>query len=506
MLSAWRTTFASSLNGQPVDVAGLSPMTTLLDWLRDHRGLKGTKEGCAEGDCGACTVVLERADGRHEAMNACIALLGQMDGQSIRTVEGLLGRTARRIRCSGDGRIRRHAMRLLHAGLRDVGLCLRRGRRAGGARDHPRCAGRQSLPLHRLPADRRCDEEDPRSRDRARGAAGAAHGARRRSTARSSRRARSPSSWRCAPGIPTRCCWPAAPISACWPAARASRRPAVIHVTHVPELNVIEPDEEGSHHRRRRHLCARRCRLLVEAISGAAHLSRAARLAADPHHGHDRRQYRQRLADRRHAAGAAGAGDDGEAGLGARRARAAAGGVLYRLPQDRAGGRRGDPELPPAALWPGEASICDKVSKRRDQDISTVAAAYRLRIKDGRIEDVRLAFGGMAATPKRASHAEAALLKEAVSTAARAALRAGLPAARRLARHGRLSPAGRGQPVAPARAARSPSRSARSRWRRCEGRRPYRAASRLGAEARHRPGALYRRHAEPPAPCMPRWC
>ena len=77
------------LNDQPVDVSDVSPMTTLLDWLRDHRGLKGTKEGCAEGDCGACTVVLERADGRREAINACIALLGQIDGQAVRTVEGL---------------------------------------------------------------------------------------------------------------------------------------------------------------------------------------------------------------------------------------------------------------------------------------------------------------------------------------------------------------------------------------------------------------------------------
>ena len=85
-------TLRFTLNGRTVEAADVSPMTTLLDWLREHRGLKGTKEGCAEGDCGACTVVLERADGRHEAMNACIALLGQMDGQSIRTVEGLLGK------------------------------------------------------------------------------------------------------------------------------------------------------------------------------------------------------------------------------------------------------------------------------------------------------------------------------------------------------------------------------------------------------------------------------
>src|SRR5882757_6116685 len=80
-----------SLNDEAVALGDVSPMTTLLDWLRDRRGLKGTKEGCAEGDCGACTVVLERANGRHEAMNSCIAMLGQMDGQAIRTVEGLLG-------------------------------------------------------------------------------------------------------------------------------------------------------------------------------------------------------------------------------------------------------------------------------------------------------------------------------------------------------------------------------------------------------------------------------
>jgi xanthine dehydrogenase small subunit len=80
------------VNGRPVDVTGVSPATTLLDWLREHRRLTGTKEGCAEGDCGACTVVLEQLkDGRIErrAINACLVLLGQIDGLGVRTVEGL---------------------------------------------------------------------------------------------------------------------------------------------------------------------------------------------------------------------------------------------------------------------------------------------------------------------------------------------------------------------------------------------------------------------------------
>jgi xanthine dehydrogenase iron-sulfur cluster and FAD-binding subunit A len=49
------------LNGEPVVEAAAAPTTTLLGWLRAHR-LTGTKEGCAEGDCGACTVAVLRPD------------------------------------------------------------------------------------------------------------------------------------------------------------------------------------------------------------------------------------------------------------------------------------------------------------------------------------------------------------------------------------------------------------------------------------------------------------
>ncbi len=74
------------LNGKQVDVRA-HPMKRLLDVLREVCGLTGTKEGCGEGECGACTVVL---DG--QAVNACLVPFGQVRGRSVRTIEGLRGR------------------------------------------------------------------------------------------------------------------------------------------------------------------------------------------------------------------------------------------------------------------------------------------------------------------------------------------------------------------------------------------------------------------------------
>jgi xanthine dehydrogenase small subunit len=75
------------LNGEPQDVTA-PPTVTLLDWLRETRGLTGTKEGCNEGDCGACTVMVTDAHGAR-ALNACILFLPQLDGKAVRTVEGI---------------------------------------------------------------------------------------------------------------------------------------------------------------------------------------------------------------------------------------------------------------------------------------------------------------------------------------------------------------------------------------------------------------------------------
>ncbi len=72
-----------SINGERREV-DLPPMKRLLDALRLDLGLPGTKEGCGEGECGACTVLL---DG--EPVNACLVAVGQCIGREVVTVEGL---------------------------------------------------------------------------------------------------------------------------------------------------------------------------------------------------------------------------------------------------------------------------------------------------------------------------------------------------------------------------------------------------------------------------------
>ncbi|MCK8464249.1 xanthine dehydrogenase small subunit [Aliiroseovarius sp. S1339] len=76
------------LNGESVTLRDVDPTRSTLDWLRDTQGLTGTKEGCNEGDCGACTIMVTDEHGA-KAVNACILFLGQLNGKSLTTVEGL---------------------------------------------------------------------------------------------------------------------------------------------------------------------------------------------------------------------------------------------------------------------------------------------------------------------------------------------------------------------------------------------------------------------------------
>jgi xanthine dehydrogenase small subunit len=80
------------LGEETVEVLSFDPQLTVLEWLRNEARRKGSKEGCAEGDCGACTVVLgELRDGTisYRAFNACILLLATLDGKQLITVEDL---------------------------------------------------------------------------------------------------------------------------------------------------------------------------------------------------------------------------------------------------------------------------------------------------------------------------------------------------------------------------------------------------------------------------------
>ncbi|OJU89451.1 MAG: xanthine dehydrogenase small subunit [Burkholderiales bacterium 66-5] len=79
--------------GRIVNVTGVQTTRSLLDWLRENRRQMGTKEGCNEGDCGACTVVLGELDAQGalqlQSVNACIQFLPTLDGKALFTVEDL---------------------------------------------------------------------------------------------------------------------------------------------------------------------------------------------------------------------------------------------------------------------------------------------------------------------------------------------------------------------------------------------------------------------------------
>jgi xanthine dehydrogenase small subunit len=408
-----------TLNDAPVELSGISPMTTLLDWLRDQRGLRGTKEGCAEGDCGACTVVLEHCGGRRDAMNACITLLGQVDGRAVRTVEGLRGP-------DGGPHAVQSAMAdsdATQCGFCTPGFVMSAYAFAAGAEKADldtvhdalagnlcRCTGYRPIVeamtrVAGLPVE-------PVSAPPVRAGSAVFDGvffAPRSLAELLALREKHPAALLLAGATDLGLL------------ASRSRTPpaAVIHVARVSELTAIAQDEERV------------------AIGAAATYAEAmpTLIAAYP----ALKSYLARLGSRQIRSLGTIGGNIGTASpigdmppvllaLEASLRLASIRGVRELPLEDFFLGYRKTALAPDEViqsismprLRPGEVFFCDKVSKRRDQDISTVAAGYRLRIENGRIEDVRIGFGGMAATPKRARRVETALLNDGFAAAAAA--------------------------------------------------------------------------------------
>ena len=416
------------LNGEPCEIRDVPPATTVLDWLRTERRLTGTKEGCAEGDCGACTVVLGIPDGgglRYEAVNSCLIAMPQLAGRALLTVEGL----------AANGRLHPLQQALVEADASQCGFCtpgiamalfafLEGGEAPEVETIHDSLAGNLC----------RCTGYRPIV-DAAREAERAPAGAPVAPVPEAGPDYEAGKQVFFAPRtldglIALRTKHPDAPILAGGTDlgllfSRERRAfDAIISVARVEELNRLEVREEE-----------------IE-IGAAVTYTRALPVLDAEYPGMGElirrigsRQIRNLGTIGGNVGNASPIGDtppclialDATLVLrgpdGAREMPIEDFFLDYRKTDLRRGEVIGSVRVP--RLGTDEIFRTYKVSKRYDQDISAVIGAYRLTLADGRVTDARIAYGGMAATPKRARHAEQALTGrswdgEAVESAKRA--------------------------------------------------------------------------------------
>lgn len=412
--------------GRVVEVRGVPPTTTVLQWLRSQ-GRTGTKEGCAEGDCGACTVVIgdlvTDAAGpprvRYRAVNACILFLPMLHGRLLLTVEDLAG---------GDGALHPVQRALVEAHASQCGFCTpgfvmslfalaHDGSSPAGddavhdalAGNLCRCTGYRPI----MEAARRLlDERDARDRfDRAEAGIIA--------LLQSVEPAPGGLALSGADGVfiaPTSLDGLSAAVGhhpdavfvaggtdvGLWVTKQGRPLPALIHLGLVDELQVIREGDgqldigAAVTYARLLPLLQRRLPALGALVSriGAAQVRNMGTLGGNIANGSP-------IGDTMPALLALGASL-----------------VLHRQGQRRTVPledfyvRRRETVLVPGEIIErvivplpaeGERFAVWKVSKRRDQDISAVCAAFILRLDgEGRVERISAGYGGMAATPARA--------------------------------------------------------------------------------------------------------
>ncbi|HEX2255367.1 MAG TPA: xanthine dehydrogenase small subunit [Afifellaceae bacterium] len=406
-------------------LAGVEPTLTILEHLRRHERRTGTKEGCAEGDCGACTVVLAEPDGagglRHRAVNSCIQFVPSLHGRQLLTVEDVHGADGG-LHPVQQGLVERHGSQCgfctpgfvmqLYAGWLEGKLGDRQGVKDWLAGNLCRCTGYGPIVEAGLDA---AAAPGPDPREHARIAARLAglddgsslrlnHGEQRWFAPRTSDELAE-----IYLAQPDAVLVAGATDVGLWVTKQHRSLPTLIDVTRVPELSALSEAEDGL------------------TIGGAVtHRDATAALARlHPDLGELMRRFasiqiRNAGTVGGNIANGSPIGDLPPAlvALGARL-------TLRRGPerrqfpledffiaygkQDRAPG-----EFVESVYVPRPGSkvrfACYKLSKRFDQDISAVMGAFSVELTGEAVSGARIAFGGMAATPKRAPAAEAALV------------------------------------------------------------------------------------------------
>ena len=411
--------------GEIVDLRDVPPMRTVLDYLRLEERSRGTKEGCNEGDCGACTVALGSLKGGklvYEPVNACILLLGQLDGKELVTVDDL----------STDGQLHPVQQALVDTHGSQCGFCtpgfvmsLFTLYQQGGAPTRGEIATHVAGNLCRCTGYRpiidagvaSCSGKpvDRWAKDAKKAAAQLAAlddgddvfvGTPESFIARP---ARAETLARLAAEHPDATIVSGATDVGLWITKQMRQLPRIILTGGVKALHTVEADKN--------HLRIGAAASYAEATPALAAIDQ------------DLGEVLRRLGSTQvRASGTVGGNIANGSPIGDMPPMLIALGASLTL---RHGTRErmlplenffiayGKQDRQPGELvWridvpklkANEAFRAYKVSKRFDQDISAVMSAFKLTLDGRRIASARMAFGGMAATPKRAAEAEAALV------------------------------------------------------------------------------------------------
>jgi xanthine dehydrogenase small subunit len=419
------------LGEEAMALRDIDPTMTVLDWLRLERGRTGTKEGCAEGDCGACTVVVARPEGGrlvYRAVNGCIVFLPMLDGCQLLTVEDLK---------APDGALHPVQQAMVECHGSQCGFCTpgfvmslfafyRNGEEPTDQRIDDSLAGNLC----------RCTGYAPIAAAAARmyelGAAANDRFAVREAETHRRLEALSDNETICvgsqgrelhAPADidsladflvknPESCIVAGATDVGLWVTKQLRDIAPAVHIGRVGELRRITESDDA---------------IIIGA--GATYDEALPVIAA---HYADFAELIRRIGGRQvrnmgtiggNIANGSPIGDSPPALIAAdailglrlgdeRRTMKLEDFFVDYGKQDR---RQGEfveyVELPKPQ--PGTEFRCYKISKRFDQDISAACGAFRLRLDGGTVAEIRIAFGGMAAVPKRAAATEAALAGKA---------------------------------------------------------------------------------------------